>query len=277
MLLFLNFENMFIKFIPKNYIIELFKKVVFICFVFSLLSLKLTAKSDDISALRDSVNSCYYSFDVKRINNILVQTENFISNNPDNYYGYYYNGILRYCLGRIVYNSDGNLAYNYFDTSLDMFEKAYEIKKNPVALAMMSAAYGKKSALAPLSAIFFGQKAKNRIYDAFNLDSNNSKILLVAATHLMHVPGFYGGDKKKSRRMLEKCLILNKKNSDNNNYELNWANDAEIYAYLAQIDILEEKFNSAKINMKKALELKPDYGFVLIDLENQISKARNDK
>lgn len=232
------------------------------------------ANNSDILSLSKEVNECYYSFDVSKIKSVLNQSDKLIKIHPNDYYAYYYNGILRYCLGRVVYNTDSDLAYEYFDSSLDMFEKAWELKQDAVSLAMISAAYGKKSALSPLRAIFFGGKAKNRIYDAFHLDSNNSKVLLVAATHLMHVPGIYGGDKKKARNMLNKCLEINKKRQFGSDFELEWADDAEIYAYLAQLDILEKKYESAVIQMKKSLELRPDYGFVKIDLENQLKKAR---
>ncbi|MBX3045010.1 MAG: hypothetical protein KIT33_09330 [Candidatus Kapabacteria bacterium] len=230
-------------------------------------------ENSEIKNLRDSINVYYYSFDKKKLSNLLEISDNLIKSDNSDYYSYYYNGIIRYCLGRVVYNESRDLAYDYFDSSLDRFEKAFANKETPVALAMISAAYGKKSALSPLKAIFLGQKAKNRIYDAYSSDSLNSKVLLVAATHLMHIPGFYGGDKVKARKILMKCLEINKKNMQTDSLELNWAGDAEIYAYLAQIDILEGKFDDARQNMKKALTIKPKYGFVMIDLENQIKKA----
>lgn len=250
-----------------------FNKILFIVIMFWYAQTTLSAENLDLNNLCKEVNEAYYSFDAAQIRDLIKESDKYIEANPKVYYGYYFNGILRYCLGRVTFNIDSDAAYNYFDTSLDMFEKAWKINKSPESLAMISAAYGKKSALSPLRAIFFGQKAKNRIYDAYKLDSNNTKVILVAATHLMHVPGIYGGDKKKSRIMLEKCLILNKKNKFKKLYELTWADDAEIYAYLAQIDILEEKFESARVNMKKSLNLKPNYGFVLVDLENQIKEA----
>lgn len=251
----------------------LFFKINFLVLVLLLFSKSVLNADDNLIKLRDSINHYYYSFDIDKLKQVLQSTENYLKSNPNSYYGNYYNGIVRYCLGRIVFNEDKDLSYEYFDTSLDKFQRAWEIEKNPVALAMVSAAYGKKSALSPLRAIFFGQKAKNRIYDAYKLDTNNSKINLVAATHLMHVPGIYGGDKKRARQLLLKSLKHNSKNNLKSDYELIWADDAEIYAYLAQIDILENKIDAARIYMKKALELKPEYGFVLIDLENQILRS----
>ncbi|MDX9789700.1 MAG: hypothetical protein WCZ17_04995 [Candidatus Kapaibacterium sp.] len=238
------------------------------------LAVKLQASDKSIVELRDSINKYYYSFDEFKLREFIVKTDKLLSEAEENkHILQYYSGTLRYCYGRVIYNKNRDKAYEIFDESLDLFIDAWEENNNPIYLAMQSAAYGKKSALSPLRAIFFGQKAKNRIYDAFNLDSNSSKILLVAATHLMHIPSFYGGDKDKARRLLLKCLELNKQKITKDIYELDWASDAEIYAYLAQIDILEDNLDSAEKYIQAALNLKPNYGFVKIDLRNQISDA----
>jgi hypothetical protein len=254
------------------------KLVVFIS-LFVVLNSNQTYSNDiELANLRDSINKYYYSFEYNKLITLLNESDNILKKYKKSYYANYYNGIIRYCLGRVIYNRDSDLAYDYFDSSLDMFESAYKIENNPISLAMISATYGKKSALSPISAIFFGQKAKNRIYDAYNLDSLNPKILLVAATHLMHVPGIYGGDKNKARRMLEKCLKYNNENKflEKNSLELSWADNSEIYAYLAQLEILEENIESARNYMNKALAIKPNYGFVKIDLEKQITRLLND-
>lgn len=133
---------------------------------------------------------------------------------------------------------------------------------------MISASYGKLSSLSVLKAIFYGMSAKEYIEEAYKLDSKNPKVLIVAATHLMHTPEFYGGDKKKSRELLNK-VIDSIEYKDN--YRINWANYAEAYAYLAQLEILENNREKAKSLMKKALDLNPNYGFVKYDLEKQVS------
>ena len=96
---------------------------VIIVFIFNFSS----AHSDEIqlSNLRDSVNKYYYTFDIKNLKNTLKLSEKFISGNPENYYGYYYNGILRYCLGRVVYNIDRDIANDYFYEYIDIFFNAY--------------------------------------------------------------------------------------------------------------------------------------------------------
>lgn len=242
------------------------------------ISVSASSQGDDERAsllkLRDSVNKYYYTFDIKNLKKLVGESEKNISFYPNNYYSYYYNGIVRYCLGRVVYNSNSDLAYEYFDTALEMFEKAHQIQNNPVSLAMISACYGKLSSLSPIRAIFLGHKAKNRIYDAYKTSPDNPKILIVAATHLMHVPAIYGGDRKRAKALLSKSLDINSKIIEQDIFELSWADNCEIYAYLAQLEILNENIESARMYMKKALDLKPNYGFVIVDLENQIKSMK---
>jgi hypoxanthine phosphoribosyltransferase len=87
--------------------------------------------------------------------------------------------------------------------------------KSVAVAALLSATYGKRSSLSGLNAIFLGMKAKSWIYDAAEIDKHSTKINLVAATHLMHLPSFYGGDKKKARKLLLDAFEFQKKQQPN--------------------------------------------------------------
>src|SRR3990172_6627561 len=104
------------------------------------------------------------------------------------------------------------------------------------------------------------------------MDSANVNVYLIAATHLMHTPESFGGDKKWAEELLNKALkmIYKQINKDDNSVE--WASEKEIYAYLAQLEILRENKDKAKLYIDKALALCPDYGFVLYDLIPQLKK-----
>jgi hypothetical protein len=228
--------------------------------------------SETLKNLKDSIDKYYHSFNINKLKQTLVDCDNYLKQNTDSYYGYYYFGMLNYNLGKIYYNINSDSALEYFSQSIDLFHKAEKMNRNAEIAALLSAAYGKKSSLAGIQSIFFGLKAKSWIYDANDLDSSNPKVYLTAATHLMHTPKFYGGDKTKARNLLLKILELNKTYKYKDPFELNWSDNAETYAYLAQLEILEENIPKARQYMKKALESVPDYGFVTIDLESQIKK-----
>ena len=256
---------------------KFFLKVLFIVFI-TFLTYNVSEtygkqnNSDTQKQLKDSIDKYYHSFNSVKLKQILADCENFSRQNTDSYYGYYYCGMLNYNLGKILYNNEPDNALNYFSKSIELFQKALNKNRNAEIAALLSAAYGKKSSLAGIQAIFFGLKAKSWIYDANDIDSSNPKVFLTAATHLMHTPSFYGGDKTKARTLLFKILEINKTYKYKDPYELKWADNAEAYAYLAQLEILEGNIANARKYVKKALESEPDYGFVLIDLESQIKR-----
>ena len=189
---------------------------------------------------------------------------------PGNFYPSYYAGILCMQIGKILYLPNPDKAYDYFDRSLDYFFKTKKIKYTAEVAALISEAYGKKSSLSTLRAIYFGLLAKDYIYEAADMDSSNVKVYLIAATHLMHVPESFGGDKHWAESLLKKALKLRYAKESEDSLLIDWANDAELYAYLAQLEILRGNKEKANLYMDKALSLIPNYGFVKYDLARQL-------
>lgn len=226
--------------------------------------------ANELKSLKADIESHYYSFDYSKIKNLLQNCINLRKRN-ESWQVLYYEGFLHLVLGKIIYNNDKDAAYSHFDKSILNLERAFEQNPNSEIAALLSSAYGKKSSLSLINAFFLGMKAKNWIYKAHEISKESAKINLIAATHLMHLPSFYGGDKDKSKNMLLNALKFNQANT----YEqwlLKWAEDAEIYAYLAQLEILKGNRNTADSYIRKALQIVPNYGFVLEDLIPQLKK-----
>jgi tetratricopeptide (TPR) repeat protein len=233
------------------------------------------AQADSINYFRKAIDSYYYSFDKEKLESIHNDLLRFREKHEDSIdICKYYTAILHINLGKIYYNIDSDIAYNHFDFALSALREIETHEKDAEYMALISCAYGKKSSLSTFQAIFFGMAAKNSIVDAYEIDTNSIHVLLIAATHLMHTPETFGGDKKQARKLLRQCLKLNK-DRDSSEARINWASNAEIYAYVAQLAILEEKKEEAEKYMKKALALQPDYGFVLVDLKAQLEKIED--
>src|SRR5690606_18209164 len=160
----------------------------------------------------------------------------------------------------------------YFDKSINEIQFAIDkvTKKNydllPEFYALLSSSLGKKSSLSGFSAFYWGLKSQSAYNKAYNLDSLNSKVRLIGAIHLMHVPEVFGGDKKKSRKVLINLLKSNK--ITEKKFEIKWAEKAEVFAYLAQIDILKGENKSRFID--SAYKYQPNYDFIKLDLLKQI-------
>ena len=230
--------------------------------------------NSELINIKQSFQSIYYKWDIPLYNSLNSRINALIKKYPNNWYLNYYSGFVNLNLGKILYTSDESKAFNHFDVAVERFYKTVEINPTAEVLALLSASYGKKSSLSGLNAIFWGIKSKNRIFEANEKDSNNTGVLLTAATHLMHTPKIYGGDKKKALQLLNKALQINESRKSRDNLLVDWASNAEIYAYIAQVYVLEKNFSKAEEFIKKALLLETEYDFVLIDLRKQIDNLK---
>lgn len=231
-------------------------------------------KNNVLKSIKDSIDYYYHTFDTVAFARLLKKCESEIVRYPKSYYANYYAGMLKLILGKINYNIDSDYAYELFTEGVENFHVSEKSKRTGEICALLSATYGKRSSLSGLNAIFLGMKAKSWIYDAAELDKQSTKINLVAATHLMHLPSFYGGDKKKARKLLLDAFEIQKRHQSQDSLELNWGDDAELHAYMAQLEILESNMEKAKFHMSEALKIKPNYGFVLFDLSIQLKKIK---
>lgn len=220
--------------------------------------------------LIDTLEANYFSFDTLKQEKILSNIIDFsLDNNYQDGTIEYLLGFQYHLLGKIYYNPNPTKAEKYFEYSISSLEKAIEKKHDPEYLALLSSALGKKASFTTFSAIYWGYRSRNRLYEAYELDKNDRKILLIAAIHLMHLPESYGGDKKRAEKLLYKCLELKTEPVESKIY---WASDAEVYAYLAQLEILRKNKKKAENFIQKALKFKKNYDFVRIDLKQQLER-----
>ncbi len=110
----------------------------------------------ELDGLKQEIDTGYYSFDIIKLKSILKKTIDITKISDGDWHPLYYSGVLCYVLGKIYYRINKETAFNYFDKSLDYLLKANDKTKSPEILALISAAYGKKSALSPVAAIYFG-------------------------------------------------------------------------------------------------------------------------
>lgn len=245
--------------------------ITFGILIFFVFELKAKDYSQRLQSIKQRIEENYYSFNYDVLNNISEDAEK-TAKSESSWQINYYRGLLNLMMGKIIYNKDKDAAYSHFEKSVNHLENAFKMNENAEIAALLSSAYGKKSSLSIINAFFLGIKAKNWIYKANDLTVNSAKINLIAATHLMHLPEFYGGDKNKAEALLKKSLKITEKNE--NEWFIKWADTPEIYAYLAQLEILRNNPKQAEFYINQAIIIIPDYGFINYDLKVQLKKIK---
>lgn len=240
-------------------------------FIFLVFLLNTNLFSASIIEIKDKIESNYYSFNLSSHLEIVDLLYNYKDTKDIKNY---YLAFEYHTLGKIIYNDNQDLALEYFEKSIDHIESAIKniSKENQTLLsefyAIQSSALGKKSSLSGLTAFYWGLKSQTAFTNAYDTDSTNRKVRLIGAIHLMHLPVVLGGDKKKAKKVLHQ--LLSKEVITQNKYELKWTEKAEIFAYLAQIDILYNKKQSQYID--STLYYQANYDFVKKDLMKQFKK-----
>lgn len=232
--------------------------------------------------IKNKLSGLYYSFDASGYRKLINEIANFKPAEDEEFYIEYYNSIALLNLGKICYQTDKSKAKSLFliaekecASAISMSAKAKLSKTSSAELyALYCDVLSKKASLETIMAITTGRKAHKAIEKAAALDKQSSAVRLIGAIQLMHIPKVFGGDRAKSRELLNSILKSQGHRSEDPLF-ISFAESAEVYAYLAQLEILEGNIPAAEAYIKKALQIEPNYGYVKIDLRKQINQIED--
>lgn len=254
----------------------MWKKLIFILIIMCVFQ-RATADNSLVD-IKNKLSNIYYSFDASAYRKLINEIANFKLAPNEEFYIEYYNSIALLNLGKINYQTDKSKAKSLFliaekecASAIALSQKAKLSKSSQAELyAIYCDILSKKASLETIMAISTGRKAHKAIEKAAALDKQNAVVRLIGAIQLMHMPKVFGGDKAKSRELLNSILKLQSHRSEDPLF-IPIAENAEIYGYLAQLEILERNIPAAESYIKKALATEPNYGYVTQDLRKQIN------
>ncbi len=218
-----------------------------------------------LDRLKMEIEENYYLAEESIYRRILQKLDSLKEIEKDNERVFYYAGFVQIQLGRIIREKNNGLAADLFMEAIEDLEVTNEINPFDESMALLSSAYGKLASISIFKAIWYGSSADDFLKKArlIMTDNNSSKLNLVEATHHIFTPEAFGGDKKRANDLLLKAL--NKKH-DLDDKLIEWAQPAEIYAYLAQLEIEKENYVEARAYSQKALNIEPHFSFVINEL-----------
>jgi len=149
---------------------------------------------------------------------------------------------------------------------------AHALFPNAENTLVLADVYGKLASLKTIKVLYYGSRSKSFLKQAFNLSPRSPKNHLIAGIEIMWTPVIFGGSKKRAREFLDKALVLEKTWQETDPLVVQWATRPEIFAHLAQLEILCDTPDQARRYIDQALHLVPDYGFVHRDILPQLSQ-----
>ena len=234
----------------------------------------VTAANEAFITLKTRIEANYFAYDGGVARTLYNDALRQIEKQPDAMYPCYYAGLVSIQLGNIARASDRKGAYRHYLNAVQHLRVAFERVPNAENTIVLANAYGKLASLQTFKMFFYGSRSKSYLEDAFKLTMHSPKNYLIAGIEIMWTPRIFGGSKKKARKFLNKALVLEQQYQESDPYIVRWATSPEIMAYLAQLAVLEGKPEQGLQWAHRALQLVPDYGFVLQDVMPQLEGGR---
>lgn len=245
--------------------------------VFLVMAIALVAQSGQFQMeLKKEIERMHYEYDLKRSETIRGKAERFLKMNPDSWYAHYYMAFIYDHLGTLNMVEDEDKADDYFDLALDYLDTALGMKDFEDGYSLRSSVYGKKIGISPMKGMFLGPRSNNAVDDAYDVSRDNPRVWIIEAIGKMYTPSMFGGDKERSRKLLVKSEKALKNYVESDSLMITWGK-ADVYAWLSELSVLEEKFEDARRFADQALDLEPNYGHVLLGIYPRIEAGLKKK
>jgi hypothetical protein len=221
--------------------------------------------------LKIQIEENYFSHDEASARRLLARSRDLVEQYPADWHPHYYAGLINVQMGNIVRHYDKDTAYRNYTAALTHMQVAHDLSPTAESAVVLADVYGKLASLKTVKMLYYGSRSKSYLIDAFQMGEGNPKACLVAGIEIMWTPTFFGGSTKRARRFLEKALTAASDWREPDRLIVNWATQAEIFAHLAQLEILCKRPTQARYYATQALSLVPDYGFVRRDVLPQLN------
>lgn len=222
--------------------------------------------------LKQAIEDQYYSYDRDGLQPLVLRARALIDQAPAVWYPHYYAGVLSILWGNITRAGDRDDAYRSYRQAQAFLAKAHAMAPSAETLLWMSAVYGKLASMRTLKMFYYGARSKAFMEEAHALSRGNPKFFMLAGAHMMHTPKLFGGGIERARDFLQRALGYADGWRDTDPLVVRWARPPEIWAHLAQAAVFAGQAPEARRYLGRALDVQPDYGFVIRDIRPQLER-----
>lgn len=230
------------------------------------------SREPDLRQVKVQIERLYFSYDAQAKQALLKEAAALIEYHPGAWQPNYYAALVNIQLGNIARADNRKAAYQYYRDALRHIHAAHTRFPNAENTLVLADVYGKLASLKTIKVLYYGGRSKTFLKRAFELSPDSPKNHLIAGIEIMWTPVIFGGSKKQAREFLNKALVLEKTWQETDPLTVQWATRPEIFAHLAQLELLCDAPEQARQYIDRALHLVPDFGFVHRDILSQLEK-----
>lgn len=161
--------------------------------------------------------------------------------------------------GRREIRAHINYAIDHLETAVEMDETFAE------GWVLLSTSYAHKISVNPLNAVSLRRKYNRAMSRAIELEPDNPRIVLLKGIMDYNIPGILGGDKERAIAGLNRAASIFLEEIVENPVMPSWGHD-HAHARLGIAYMDQGELEMARSSFERALEINPDFGWVIDDL-----------
>lgn len=168
---------------------------------------------------------------------------------------------IAYCNENLVNywmsKGDKSKAKIYINDGIDQLESSIELNANfGESLAMLSSLYGRKIAVMPWAAMYYGPKSGKLSEKALRISPNNPRVQLTMGISTYHTPSAFGGGAENAKPyLIEAIPYFESENPES--IMPDWGH-SDVYTWLGIMAQGAGDIEQAKIHYQKALSIDPN-------------------
>ncbi len=154
----------------------------------------------------------------------------------------------------------------YINYSIDNLETTVEMDDTfAEGWGLLSTSYAHKISVSPLNAIGLGRKYNRTMSKAIELEPDNPRIILLKAIMDYNLPGIVGGDKERAMEAFNRAASIFFEEILEDPLMPSWGHE-HAHARIGITYMDRGELEKARSSFERALEINPDFGWVLNEL-----------
>lgn len=187
--------------------------------------------------------------------------ERALTLHPDHPLLLHYVGESLYREAALLYSTDEDAAQELLDRAQDVLDRAIETGEAIAeTYAVKATVMGMRIGSNPLRAMTIGPRIGGQVDRAVERGPENPRVWLVRGSTALHTPAMFGGGPDTALEHLDRAVELFAVDTPVPGHP-RWG-AAEVYAWIGQAHLAEDRPEAARAAFLEALRIEPDYGWV---------------
>jgi tetratricopeptide (TPR) repeat protein len=188
----------------------------------------------------------------------------------------YYKCYTEYCL--LTYelnNPKSNYFSRFYDSSVSRVKQNLDSHGLESEMrTLLAAIYMMEMAKYPAEAPLLFMKINGLLGESKALNPSNPRTFYISGIMKAKTPGMFGGSTQEAIKILKTAASLFENSDDTNKLKPDWGYP-ETLAWLGNLLMDEKHFDDSEFFLRKALDIRPNYGWIKFVLLPKLTKLRN--